>query len=100
MIRLLIADDHAILRNGLKQLFALEADIAVTGEASNGSDVLNLVRNEEFDLLLLDMTMDGVSGVDLIRQIRVIRPTLPILMLSMHKVSEIAVLSLRAGANG
>jgi DNA-binding NarL/FixJ family response regulator len=100
MIRLLVADDHAILRNGLKQLFGLEADITVTGEASNGSEVLLLVQKQEFDLLLLDMTMDGVSGADLIRQVKIIRATLPILMLSMHKVSEMAILALRAGADG
>lgn len=100
MIRLLVADDHAILRNGLKQLFGLEADIAVTGEASNGTEVLHLVREQEFDLLLLDMTMDGVSGSDLIKRVKAIKPTLPILMLSMHKVSQMAILVLRAGANG
>jgi DNA-binding NarL/FixJ family response regulator len=100
MIRLLVADDHAILRNGLKQLFGLEEDITVTGEASNGTEVLRLIQSQEFDLLLLDMTMDGISGTDLIRQVKIIRPNLPILMLSMHKVPEMAILSLRAGADG
>lgn len=100
MIRLLVADDHVILRNGLKQLFGLEADIMVTGEASNGAEVLLLVQKQEFDLLLLDMTMDGVSGADLIRQVKIIRASLPILMLSMHKVPEMAILALRAGADG
>ena len=100
MIRLLVADDHAILRNGLKQLFGLEADITVTGEASNGAEVLLLIQKQEFDLLLLDMTMEGISGADLIRQVKLISATLPILMLSMHKVSEMAILSLRAGADG
>jgi len=100
MIRLLVADDHAILRNGLKQLFALEEDIAVTGEASNGVEVLRLLQIQEFDLLLLDMTMEGISGADLVRQAKIICPALPILMLSMHKVSEMAIVSLRAGADG
>ena len=100
MIRLLLADDHAILRNGLKQLFQLEDDITVAGEAANGAEVLQLLQNQAFDLLLLDMSMDGVSGADLIRQVKIIRADLPILMLSMHKVSEIAIVSLRAGADG
>ena len=100
MIRLLIADDHAVLRNGLKQLFSIEPDISVTGEASNGLDVLQLIQSQEFDLLLLDMTMDGISGEELIRKIRLIRVTLPILMLSMHRVSEMAMIALKAGANG
>jgi DNA-binding NarL/FixJ family response regulator len=100
MIRLLLADDHAILRNGLKQLFGLEMDITVTGEASNGAEVLLLIQKQEFDLLLLDMTMEGISGPELIRQVKIISATLPILMLSMHKVPEMAILSLRAGADG
>jgi len=100
MIRLLVADDHAILRNGLKQLFGLEADIVVAGEAANGAQVLNLIREHEFDLLLLDMTMEGVSGTDLIKHVKSIKSTLPILMLSMHKVSQMAILALRAGADG
>jgi len=100
MIRLLIADDHAVLRSGLKQIFSLVPDISVTGEASNGLDVLRLIQNQEFDLLLLDMTMDGISGEELIRKIRLIRSTLPILMLSMHRVSEMAMIALKAGANG
>jgi DNA-binding NarL/FixJ family response regulator len=100
MIRLLVADDHAILRKGLKQLFSLEADITVAGEATNGSEVLRLVREQEFDLLLLDMTMEGVSGTELISHVKAFKATLPILMLSMHKVSQVAILALRAGADG
>ncbi len=100
MIRLLVADDHAILRKGLKQLFSLEADITVAGEATNGAEVLRLVREQEFDLLLLDMTMEGVSGTELISHVKAFKATLPILMLSMHKVSQVAIHALRAGADG
>ena len=100
MIRLLVADDHAILRNGLKQLFGLEADIAVAGEAANGSEVLRLIGEHEFDLLLLDMTMDGENGTELIKHIKATKPALPILVLSMHKVSQVALLALKAGAEG
>ncbi len=100
MIRLLVADDHAILRNGLKQLLGLEVDITVAGEATNGAEVLFLVEEQEFDLLLLDMTMEGESGTELIRHVNVIKPHLPILVLSMHKVSQVALLALKAGAQG
>jgi DNA-binding NarL/FixJ family response regulator len=100
MIRLLVADDHSILRKGLKQFFEMEADIIVAAEATNGDEVLHLVCEQEFDLLLLDMTMDGVSGADLIRRVKAIKPALPILVLSMHKVSQVAFLALKAGADG
>jgi DNA-binding NarL/FixJ family response regulator len=100
MIRLLLADDHAILRKGLKQLFGLEADIEVRGEARNGIEVLHLIGEQEFDLLLLDMTMEGISGAELIMRVKASQPALPILVLSMHKVPQIAMHALRAGANG
>jgi DNA-binding NarL/FixJ family response regulator len=100
MIRLLVADDHAILRNGLKQLFGLETDITVAGEATNGAEVLHLVGEQEFDLLLLDMTMEGENGTELIKHVKAIRAALPILVLSMHKVSQVALLALKAGAEG
>ncbi len=100
MIRLLVADDHSILRKGLKQFFELEADITVAGEATNGVEVLRLICEQEFDLLLLDMTMDGVSGAELIRRVKAVKASLPILVLSMHKVPQIALLALRAGAAG
>lgn len=99
-IRLLIADDHSIVREGLKQIFRLQSDIDVAGEASNGDQVLQKVRAEDFDLLLLDMTMDGLSGVDMIRRVKNLKATLPILVLSMHNVSQLAFHAIRAGANG
>lgn len=99
-IRLLIGDDHSIVREGLKQIFRLQSDIDVVGEASNGEQVLQKVREDDFDLLLLDMTMDGLSGVDLIRRVKNLKADLPILILSMHNVSQLAFHSIRAGANG
>lgn len=99
-IRLLLADDHSIVREGLKQIFRLQSGIDVVGEASNGDQVLQWVREGDFDLLLLDMTMDGISGVDLIRRVKNLKPTLPILVLSMHSVSQLAFHAIRAGANG
>jgi len=100
MIRLLLADDHAIVRSGLKQIFALQADLAVQGEASNGSEVLERLRQEPFDLLLLDLNMPGISGADLIARVKAHQPDLPILVLSMHNESQVAARMLKAGVSG
>ncbi len=100
MIRILFADDHAIVRNGLKQIFAGNPDMVVAGEASNGSDVLEMARKLEFDVLLLDLTMPGVSGLDLIRRLRADNPSIPILVLSMHNESQVVSRALKAGASG
>ena len=100
MIRILIADDHTLMRDGLKQILATAGDIVVAGEASDGFQTLERVRDGQWDLLLLDMSMPGRSGIDLIKQIKSERPKLPILVLSMHKEEEYAVRSIRAGASG
>lgn len=100
MIRILIADDHTLMRDGLKQILATAGDMVVAGEASDGFQTLDRVRSEALDLLLLDMSMPGRSGVELIKQIRAAQPRLPVLVLSMHKESEYAVRTIRAGAAG
>lgn len=100
MIQLVIAEDHAILRGGLKRIFALESDITVVGEAVSGAEVLDWLQYDTFNLLLLDMNMPGISGADLITRIRAHRPDLAILVLSMHNVPQIAAMALRAGASG
>ncbi|MEW6164742.1 MAG: response regulator transcription factor [Pseudomonadota bacterium] len=100
MIRILIADDHAILRAGLKHLLSEAPDIVVAGEAGNGHEVLEKVRSETWDVLVLDMTMPGKSGIELIKQVKLIAPKLPILILSMHKEDVYAVRALKAGAAG
>jgi DNA-binding NarL/FixJ family response regulator len=100
MIRLLIADDHAIVRSGLKQIFALVPDLEVVGEAVNGGEVLERVRLDSFDLLLLDLNMPGISGADLITRVKAHRGDLPILVLSMHNESQVAARMLKAGASG
>jgi DNA-binding NarL/FixJ family response regulator len=100
MIRLLIADDHAIVRSGLKQIFALVPDFCVCAEASHGAEVLELVRQQIFDLLLLDLNMEGISGADLIHRVRAHRPDLPVLVLSMHNEPQVAARMLKAGAGG
>lgn len=100
MIRLLIADDHAIVRGGLKQIFALVPDFEVVGEAVNGAEVLERLRQLPFDLLLLDINMPGVSGPDLIARVKAQQADMPILILSMHNETQVATRVLKAGANG
>ena len=100
MIRIVVADDHTIVREGLKQLLAAAGDMEVVGEAQNGHEVIERVRALEFDLLLLDMSMPGRSGIELIRQVRSEKPRLKILVLSMHEESQYAVRAIRAGAAG
>jgi DNA-binding NarL/FixJ family response regulator len=100
MIRLLIADDHSIVRDGLKQLFELCEDIEVAAEASSGGQVLDALRVDAFDLLLLDMSMHGISGLELISRIRSRYPKQRILILTMHTEPNIASRALKSGADG
>lgn len=100
MIRLLLADDHALVREGLKQLFALTKHIVVGAEATNGTQVLDALRSDRFDIILLDMTMPGIAGPDLIGRIRAHEAPPPILVLSMHNEPQIARRALAAGAAG
>jgi len=100
MIRVVIADDHTMVREGLKQLLTSAADITVTGEAGNGPEVLQQVRNGDIDVLLLDMSMPGRSGIELIKQIHDESPKLRILVLSMHGEQQYAVRAIKSGAAG
>jgi DNA-binding NarL/FixJ family response regulator len=100
MIRVLVADDHTIMREGLKQLLVAAGDLDVVGEARDGHDVLQQVRALDFDVLLLDMSMPGKSGMDLIKQVKSEKPRLRILVLSMHQEHQYAVRAIKAGASG
>ena len=100
MIRIIIADDHAIVRGGLKQIVATTEDIVVVSEATQGSEVLEQWQKTPCDLLLLDMTMPGISGVEMIRSLHEERPDLPILILSMLNEGSIIARALKAGAAG
>lgn len=100
MIRVFIADDHTLMRDGLKQIVAGGGDMVVVGEACDGFQTLEMVRRGECDVLMLDMSMPGRSGVELIRQIKAEKPRVPVLVLSMHKDGEYAVRTIRAGASG
>ncbi|MFZ6673977.1 response regulator [Undibacterium sp. Xuan67W] len=100
MIRILIADDHTIMREGLKRILDGIEDIKVVAEAVDGFDTLEKARIGNFDVLLMDLSMPGRSGVDLIRQIKDEMPKLPILILTMHEEEQYAVRAIRAGARG
>ncbi|MBS0345463.1 MAG: response regulator transcription factor [Proteobacteria bacterium] len=100
MIRLMIADDHAIVRSGLKQIIATTIDIAVVAEATRGEEIFEQLQKEAVDLLLLDMSMPGLAGLELIGRLQVAHARLPILVLSMHNEGQIVARALRAGAGG
>ena len=99
-IRIVVADDHAIVREGLKQILGAQADFQVVAEASDGHEALKRVRELDFEVLLLDMSMPGKSGVELIKQVRAEKPKLRILVLTMHEEHQYAVRAIRAGASG
>jgi DNA-binding NarL/FixJ family response regulator len=99
-IDILIVDDHFVVRQGVRQMLRLYADLAVAGEAASGAELLDILDTARADLLLVDMTMPGLSGRALIEQVRARAPRLPILILSMHKDAQVALEALRAGANG
>jgi len=100
MISLIIADDHAIVRHGLKQLLALVPDITILGEAGGGHELQDILAKTPCDVVLLDMNMPGLAGVDLIKWICAKYPELSILILSMHVEGQIASRALKAGAQG
>ena len=100
MIRILIADDHSIVRDGLKRILAATADLAVAGEAASGDQALALVKANDYDVVMLDMSMPGLSGIDLIKRLKLEKPALRILVLSMHGESQYAARALKAGAAG
>ena len=100
MIRVLVADDHSIVRDGLKRILAATTDLQVAGEAASGDEALALVRANDYDIAMLDMSMPGLSGIDLIKRLKLEKPKLRILVLSMHGESQYAARVLKAGAQG
>ena len=100
MIRILIADDHAILRRGLGEILAREFKDAVCGEAENAQQALVQAQSHDWDLVILDITMPGRSGVDLLGDLKRARPALPVLVLSMHPEDQYGKRVLKAGASG
>ncbi|MEO8004235.1 MAG: response regulator transcription factor [Betaproteobacteria bacterium] len=100
MIRVLIADDHQLVREGLRQILIAADGIEVAAEASTGDEALALVKAGDFDLALVDMSMPGLAGIALIKRLKLERPGLRILVLSMHGETQYAARALKAGASG
>ena len=100
MINVFIVDDHEIIREGLKKILKEEADLTVVGEAQSGDEVLENIRNIDCDVMLLDMNMPGRSGMELVSDIKGLRPNIHILVLSIHPEDKFALRTLKAGASG
>lgn len=99
-IRIIVADDHPLLRAGLVSVLNASSDLRVVAEANNGGEVMRAIRDAAFDVLLLDVSMPGKSGLDLLRQLRKDHPRLPILIVSSHPEEQYAVRAIKAGASG
>jgi two-component system invasion response regulator UvrY len=100
MIRVLIADDHPTIRQGLRRILEAEADIKGADEARNTQEALDLTSKKKYDVLLLDIDMPGRSGLDALKELRVHQPKLPVLVLSSHSEQQYAAQVLKAGAAG
>ncbi len=100
MLKILLADDHAVVRQGVKQILVEAFNKAIYGEAQNAHELLELIHKERWDMVVLDLTMPGGSGLDVLKQIKHDHPQLPVLILSMHPEDQYAVRTLKAGAAG
>ncbi|HMA86133.1 MAG TPA: response regulator transcription factor [Desulfosalsimonadaceae bacterium] len=100
MVNVFIADDHAVVRQGLKQIISEVSDMQVLGESDNGFEVIDHVKANNYDMVILDITMPGPNILDLVKQIHQISPQMPILVLSIHPEEQYAVRVLRSGASG
>jgi two-component system, NarL family, invasion response regulator UvrY len=100
IMRVLLADDHAIIRQGLRKILAEQFELLTIGEAANAVEVLSQLDAEAWDLLVLDVSMPGRSGLDVLHDVKVLRPRMPVLVLSLHPEDQLAVRALRAGAAG
>jgi two-component system invasion response regulator UvrY len=100
IIRILIVDDHAIVREGLKQILSDDENLVVAGEAENASEALQLAREKDFDLVLLDISLPDRDGLELLETLKKAHPKLSILMLSMYRETQYAVRAIKSGASG
>ena len=100
MIRALIADDHAVVREGIRRILEQAKDISVAGEAADGRELLALAAKGRWDILIMDLSMPGLSGLEALQEVRRLRANLPILILSMYAEDQYAVRALAAGASG
>ncbi len=100
MIKILIADDHAIVREGMKQILSESPDLVVVAEASTGQEVIDKIDKDDLDLVVLDIAMPGRGGLDILKEIKSLSPKLPVLILSMYPEEQYAVRVLKSGASG
>ena len=100
MISVLVVDDHALIRKGMKQILDDTSDIRVTGEAETGMQAIKMVRDTKYDMVLLDITLPDKYGIDVLKQIKLLCPSMPVLILSMHPDEQYALRSIKAGAAG
>ena len=100
MIRILIADDHPIVRQGFKQVLSETADLVVADEAGNGQEVLSLVARRDYDVILLDISMPGKNGLEVLKELKAVNPRIPVLILSIYPEEQYAIRALKAGASG
>ena len=100
MTRILLVDDHPLVRQGIRQVLTGAFHPALVGEAANAEEGLSEVRTTEWDVMVLDLTLPGVSGLDLLKDLRRERPSLPVLVLSMHPADQFARRAMNAGASG
>lgn len=100
MIRILTIDDHAVVRRGLKQIIEEEPEMKVVGEAGNGRDAISVIRQTVCDVVILDITLPGISGIEVLNHLRHERPDIPVLIMSMHEEEQYALRVLKAGASG
>jgi DNA-binding NarL/FixJ family response regulator len=100
MIKILIADDHPIVRQGFKQVLSDTPDLVVADEAGNGQEVLSLVSKKDYDVILLDISMPGKNGLEVLKELKVVSPKTPVLILSIYPEEQYAIRALKAGASG
>ena len=100
MLKILVADDHAVVREGVKQILADVSDMVVKGEAEDGAETLEKAARDDYDVILLDISMPGRNGLEILKEIKTRLPKTPVLILSMHPEEQYAVRALRAGAAG
>lgn len=100
IIKIIIADDHAFLREGIKKTISDEIDMKIIGEASNATEAVNLIKNSEPDIAIVDISMPGKSGLDVLKDLKAMKKNFKVLILSMHPEDRFAIRALKAGASG
>lgn len=99
-VRILVADDHAVFREGLKQVISKTSNLTVVDEAGNSQELLSKIKHNDYDLVILDISMPGRNGLDALMELKNLKPQLPVLVLSMHPEEQYALRAYKLGASG